>query len=474
MHTMIRSTLDFAFTSIVRQWGEPPAVVAALFDTAGPIWTRCHGEQVDEHTIFALASGTKTFAAASVAQLCDSNVLTWDTRMIDIDPAFDAGDARVTNELTLRDLACHRTGWTSSEGRHRAAAMSRADLVRRLRFHGFRHPFRETFAYCTDGFSALGYAVDVTSSQTWEQRANAHLLQPLRMNRTTFTVAEAQAAGNAAQPHLRMPDGTFAQIPWTYEDGVATPAGGANSCLADIGRWLNTWLGVDTPWSETQRLAMLTEQIDNAGPFRDEEFSRAVPLSPSGISDKAYCLGWYAHRYAGESVRHHTGSIRGFRSIIALLPERRLGFACLTNADCVYLPRALFQATLDALQDRNPLTWTTRFLERDLIARSQAPRYSREIPDNGSRRGLAGVEGVYEDDGRFGRVTLESRGHCLALSAGKLHLLVASSGVDDELRCFEPCGELYIDRGAVSIVRGSHGIAKQMVLLGAEFRRGDC
>lgn len=425
---------------------------------AGLAWTRCFGERrlrsgtaIDENTVFAFASGTKTFAAASIAHLIGEGRLDWETRVIDIDPTFDAGDSQVTGLLTLRDLACHRTGWRSSEGRHRGAALSREDLVSRLRYHGFRHPFRGKFAYCTDAFTVLGHAVDKVTGTSWEHYAQSHLLAPLSMDRTFFSVADAEASSNWAQPHLQLASGERVAVPWYYEDGVATPAGGANGSLADLGKWLAAWLANDTakiPWPIEQTAIMHQPQIADAGPFADKELSCAVT---SGLTEEAYALGWYTHRYRGERVFHHTGSIRGFRSMIALLPERGLGFVALVNANAVYLPRALFQATLDALQGADPMRWISGFLALEHAWHAtHAGRYGYGTIAEPTSDG--GLVGAYRDDGRFGVIHIESGQAGLTFRAGNLGYRIAAAG-EDSYRCEEPCGALVIDQGLLQVER---------------------
>jgi CubicO group peptidase (beta-lactamase class C family) len=456
-------SLNDAIERCLQQLWRPPGMAVGVCDAKGLAWSLCLGERqlgagtaIDEHTVFALASGTKTLAAASIAHLIGQRKLDWETRVVDIDPAFDAGDARVTGLLTLRDLACHRTGWTSSEGRHRAAALTRADLVSRLRYHGFRHPFRESFAYCTDGFSVLGHVVDKCTGMSWERYAQSHLLAPLGMERTFFTVADAEASNNFAQPHLQLSEGERVPVPWYYEDGVATPAGGANSCLADLSEWLGAWLAnsdMGTPWPSEQTTIMQTPQIADAGAFADQELSCAVS---DDLSDEAYALGWYTHRCRGERIFHHTGSIRGFRAMLALLPQRGLGFIALVNADAVYLPRALFQATLDALQKGDPMRWIPNFWRLEQAwhtlnaGRCRRDRHETQPIIDGH------LVGAYRDDGRFGSVQIESDPTGLTFRGGRLSYRIVSAGVDS-YRCEEPCGALVVDQGPLHVERNRSG-----------------
>lgn len=476
----VNRQLTDAIDACFHELWQPPGMAVGLCTSDGLVWSRCLGQRqlgsgpaIDEHTSFALCSATKTLAVASIAHLCGQAGLSWDTRVADLAPDFDAGNDVVTSQLTLRDLACHRTGWTSSEGRHRGAARTRADLIQRLRYHGFRHPFREAFAYCTDGFSLLGHIVDRVSGDSWERYAQTNLLEPLGMRRTHFSVVATQAADNFAQPHVRVRGSQRVAIPWRYEDGVATPAGGANSCLADVARWLRAWLAnttTRTPWPQLHTALLQTPQVADSGAFADKEFSCAIPVGADGISDEAYALGWYCHRYRGERVLHHTGSIRGFRSLIALLPERALGFIALVNSDSVFLPRALLQATLDSLQGSTPTRWTQQFL--DLEHRwheSNADRYRLlPMPDSrvGDERALAGK---YRDDGRYGTVAIVVTDTGLAFEAGNLQYRLSRTDADT-YTCAEACGPVWLDHGPLQFRRGADGSAAAFTFQEAMFR----
>lgn len=456
---------------------KPPALAVAVCTATGLAWRRCLGvrrigsnAKVDEQTAFALASGTKTMAVATIAQLCERGVITWDSRVADIDAGFDAGSADITREITLRDLACHRVGWTSSEGRHCAAAISRSDLVRRIQYQGFRHPFRGGFGYCTDGFSVLGHVVDLIAGEPWERYARTHLLAPLGMRRTYFSVGETRRSNNFATPHLLAPQGEYLAIPWCYEDGVATPAGGANSCLADLGAWLGAWLAGGhprAPWSAEQQREMLEPQIANSGEFADLEFSCAVPQGENGITHKTYALGWYCHRYRGELVHHHTGSIRGFRSLIGLVPGRGVGVIALVNADAVFLARALFQAVLDDLQGSDPATWVDAFFDLETQHRETGrARYLTDPVLDHMPPELADFPGAYADDGRYGstRITV-GRHNTFAFEAGPLRYCLVPTDAEC-LRCLEPCGPLLIDQGSLRVRRDS-----SQSIWGFEFRQ---
>jgi len=65
---------------------------------------------VDPDPVFQLASVSKSLAATTVAAIVGDGVVTWDTRLSDLDPTFALSDAWVTREVTVRDMFSHRSG----------------------------------------------------------------------------------------------------------------------------------------------------------------------------------------------------------------------------------------------------------------------------------------------------------------------------------------------------------------------------
>lgn len=51
-----------------------------------------------------------------MAALAGEGGITWDSRISDLDPAFEMYDPWVTREITIRDLFCHRSGLPEHAG----------------------------------------------------------------------------------------------------------------------------------------------------------------------------------------------------------------------------------------------------------------------------------------------------------------------------------------------------------------------
>jgi CubicO group peptidase (beta-lactamase class C family) len=105
-------------------------------------------------------------------------------------------DARVTAEITLRDLAAHRSGLSeTADLLWVGTGYSRSELLARLRHVGQEAPFHSTFSYSNVLYAALGEASARVSGKTWEDLVQARLLDPIGMPRTRFGTAAIEREG---------------------------------------------------------------------------------------------------------------------------------------------------------------------------------------------------------------------------------------------------------------------------------------
>ena len=82
-----------------------------------------------------MASLSKPIAATVVGELVTDGVLTWNSRITDLDPSFQLYDAYPTNQLTVTDLFNHRSGLPGDAGNDLASiGFSRDEIMRRLRY----------------------------------------------------------------------------------------------------------------------------------------------------------------------------------------------------------------------------------------------------------------------------------------------------------------------------------------------------
>lgn len=385
---------------------------------------------VDEASLFALASLSKSFVAAAIGCLSDQGRLGWDDRVQTHLPWFELSDPWVSQHVTVRDLLCNRLGLLPSEGRHRKAAATRRQLIERMRGQPFRHGFREEYGYCTDGYTIAGEIIEVVSGEGWDSFIRRTFWEPLGMDDTNADHIYSREQINACCPHW-MVDGKAEPILWEYQDNTAAPAGGVNSSVRDITRWL----AVNLDQGRFGRRVIIPRpvldeitapQTPERGTYAENELSCVVGRGEDGIEDQAYGMGWYVHRYKSIRTLCHSGRIDGFCSFMMQVPEFKFGVVVLANANNVFLPRAIAQSLCDWAIGSPPVDWTEKFFDHqtglDAQARLAEADFTRLKTGRRAGRPLDAYCGRYIDQTGFGEGVLHLSGENLVLTLGPLRL----------------------------------------------------
>lgn len=300
-----------------------------LFTNGFGVRSQSSGKPVDEHTLFAIASVTKTFSATAAAGQFPKGI-DWDSRVVSILPEFRLSEDYVTREVTLRDLASHRTGLARGD-LLAWAGFDRREIVRRLANERLDRSFRSGFVYSNVLYTTLAVAMEEFSEKTWESVVQEDLLDRAGMSATLFYGPELLESENVARKHAVVDYLGAEYQELDFEDPTnRAPAGGLYSNALDMGKWLQailrTWQG-EGPLLINK--AMLEEMFSPQILFSDPgEYDRFFP----DASLYGYGLGWFVSEYAGEKVVFHAGGGPGVAALVAVFPKRDLGFVVFANA----------------------------------------------------------------------------------------------------------------------------------------------
>jgi CubicO group peptidase (beta-lactamase class C family) len=174
--TALPRDLDAEVTRALRLFQVPGMAIAIVKDgkvlLARGYGVRRMGDRapVDANTYFQIASNTKAFTTALLAQLVDSGRLAWDDPVTKYLPWFQLWDPWVTREFTIRDLVTHRSGLGLGAGDllwfH--SNYGAEEVVRRLRAAKPVTSFRSAYAYDNVLYIAAGLVIEaVTGRAHW-------------------------------------------------------------------------------------------------------------------------------------------------------------------------------------------------------------------------------------------------------------------------------------------------------------------
>lgn len=292
------------------------------------------GTDVDEHTLFGIASNTKLFTAVALGILVDEKRLEWDSPVIDYVPEFAMYDSWVTREITVRDLLSHRSGLALGAGDllwWPPTRYSRKDVLARLRCIKPSSSFRSSFAYVNVLYIVAAEVLERVSGSTWEAFIDARILQPLSMTNTRVSTDEQSASCDLVVARTHAFVAGRLQPVKPFSSRTMNPLGGLLSTAADMAKWAQLLLNKGTlpngarlfsSDTATQLFRMVTPMP-----------SPSIPLEDSG-SYACYTLGLVATDYRSTPMFYHTGGLPGYTSRVTLLPSKGIAVVVLTNAEC--------------------------------------------------------------------------------------------------------------------------------------------
>ena len=306
-------------------WGVSRHGAPAAAGSTGEV----NGQAPDEHTVYRIASMTKSFSAAVTLLLRDEGVIRLDAPIDEYAP--ELGDARSPTDdapaITVRDLLCMSSGLVTDDpwaDRHLDLTDDEFDEI----VAGglvFAQPTGSCHEYSNFGFALLGRVIHRATGVRLRDHVSRRLLEPLGMTRTTWDQPDHD---DWARP-MRSDDGEWSGELPTPPDGLIAPMGGIWTTVADLTRWV-TWLadafpardGADAgPLSRASRREMQTPQR-----YVGQRTLRGVRF-PSSYG--------YGVRILDEpelgTVISHSGGLPGYGSNMRWTPGGSIGIVTLSN-----------------------------------------------------------------------------------------------------------------------------------------------
>ncbi len=274
---------------------------------------------VTPDTQFAIGSATKAFTALSVLMTADEGKLSLDDSPKKLLPYFKMYDAETDKNITIRDLMCHTSGLNRTDLAMITGKLSRAELIQVAAQAKPTAKLREKFQYQNIMFTAAGELVTQAQKTPWEQFVPTRIFAPLGMTNSNMSMKQmAKAKDHSFGYAYNFDTKETAKLPFRDIDEVA-PAGSINSSARDMAEWLRFVMNGGTV--NGKRL------VSEKG--YDEWLKPQMKMNPAGTVN--YGLGWMLRSWNGLKVVEHGGNIDGFNSLVAMIPEKKLGFVMLTN-----------------------------------------------------------------------------------------------------------------------------------------------
>jgi CubicO group peptidase (beta-lactamase class C family) len=405
-----------------------PGLAVAIVKNDSVIYAKGFGvrtlgkpEKVDENTLFAIASDTKSFTGIVLAILADEGKVRWDAPVTTYLPWFQLSNDYLTRELTVRDLLTHRTGlargdllWTGGMG------YSRQELLRRVRFLKPSWSMRSRYGYSNLMYVAAGEVAAAVEHKPWDEIVRARIFTPLGMTSTNTSVSLLPRLPNVASPHANV-DSVVRVVDYTDADNIAS-AGAINSSVADMAKWIRFQLDSGRVGGKplvSKRNFVETHSAQIAMRL-DSTYRAFNPFTHV----RSYAFGWNVLDYRGREMLSHAGNLSGMAAIVGLLPEERLGIVVLSNLEGNALRESLMYKAFDLFLGAPERDWSrVSLVERatfdSIEAKDLRDKTAKRVPGTKPSLPLARYVGAYTDS-LYGRAEVRmEKGHLVLALAPK-------------------------------------------------------
>jgi len=332
--------LDAYVHAAMAQWKVPGLAVAVVKD-GKVVLARGYGVRelgkpapVDADTLFDIASNTKAFTAAALGTLVAEGRLQWDDPVVQYIAGFRLDSPYVTQEITLRDLLTHRSGYCDPFDMWYAADDTVANIIARLQYQKPSYGFRARFCYNNAMYMVASRFIPAIAGVSWNSYVSTRFFGPLGMTRTVSTASAVAASSDVAVPHGEVNDTVQVIKPyWSNNMDVFAAVGGINSSVRDMSHWLIMLLA-DGRYEDEQVLppsviqAMETPQMV-VDPGSD--LGGWLRTQTPNARFYAYGLGLFLQDYGGQQLVWHAGDIDGMASALGMVPDQHLGVVVLSN-----------------------------------------------------------------------------------------------------------------------------------------------
>ncbi|MGW7679691.1 serine hydrolase domain-containing protein [Kribbella sp. NPDC054772] len=310
------SSALFAGVAAAQSDGRLPSVSAGVVRDGALVWTGVRGRFATANggapgadVQYRIGSITKTLTAILVLQCRDDGLLSLNDAVGKHLPGVAFGDR------TVRQLLAHSGGmnaepvgpwWERNPGvtfDELTAAMDDAQAV---------GPADRRHHYSNLGYGLLGEIVARLRGASWLELAQARILDPLGMTRTTYFPSSPAAEGFSVDPF----SGQLVPEP-AYDSGAMAPAGQLWSTIEDLARYAMFW--IDPVHEVLSRDSV-------------EEMTTPVAADPRERLTASYGLGLRLIADDPHLLIGHTGSMPGFLAGLFVDRVRRVGAVTLGNA----------------------------------------------------------------------------------------------------------------------------------------------
>ena len=302
-----------------------PGVAIGIIDN-GTVTTRGLGITnvedslpVTAHTVFPIASISKTFAATAMMRLVEQGKVDLRAPVRTYIPTFVVRDETATRDATVWHLLTHLGGWEGQvSGPDRGTATLENFVATTLPDLMQVAPPGKAWSYNNAGFSIAGRAIELVTGSAINRAMRDLVFQPLGLEHAGTTAGDF-IVNRFAAGHTTREGKTTLNRPFTPSASVTT--GGVGLCITDILAYARFHLGDGTAASGERVLKRESLEQMRASQLRKQS------------TDDDIGLAWHIRQVGPVRTFGHGGTLGGHILLLEIVPERNFAISILTNAN---------------------------------------------------------------------------------------------------------------------------------------------
>ncbi len=269
-------------------------------------------------TVFEIGSITKVFTGTLLADMARRGEVSLSDPVARHLPRRVRVPSRAAAEITLLDLATHRSALprlpTNLEPADRTnpyADYTVEQLYAFLSSHELRRGISAEFEYSNLGVGLLGHALSRAAGVSYETLVQRRILEPLGMSMTGITL-EGDMRDWMANGHNQR--GNVVPL---WDLPTLAGAGALRSDVLDMLRFLDANIGEPrSELEESMRAAHVPQAIASLG---------------EGPAEQSIGLNWLISWAGDATIVWHGGATAGFTTFVGFDPDRQVGVVVLGN-----------------------------------------------------------------------------------------------------------------------------------------------
>ena len=284
--------------------------------------------------IFQIGSMTKQFTAISILMLEEQGKLSTNDTISKYIPDYPNG-----NKITIHHLLTHTSGIKDFTKMKSLREIAQKEMTPKMVVDFFKNEAvdfapGEKFDYNNSGYVLLGYIIEITSGETYEDFVTKNIFQKIGMIQSRYAT-DRQIINKRAYGYQKKESGYVNKTSINFS--VPFSSGSLMSSLSDMLKWQEALNKNILLKAENSKKAFIKYKLNNG-----EEFT--------------YGYGWHIREMNGETSREHGGSIFGFKSMGVYIPSRDIYVIGFSNCDCnspTQVTLDIAKLTLEAFTKRN-------------------------------------------------------------------------------------------------------------------------